>query len=135
MAHPLHLRFAPAVLLAVTATLGGSAWISPTEACAAPNDEWDIGAYDQCVGSFDGIPSQSDADYKRWTDHMKMCCERTGGIFRYAGAGGCVAPPAEPAAGGPVVPPGVATHTLEPAPPPAVWNPGVIATFTPAPIG
>ena len=40
------------------------------------------------MGSFDGIPSQSDADYKRWTDHMKMCCERTGGIFRYAGAGG-----------------------------------------------
>jgi hypothetical protein len=65
----------------------------PATASAVP--EWDIGMYDQCVGSFDGDPLDSPAEHQRWSDHMKDCCEKTGGIFKYAGAGGCVAPPAE----------------------------------------
>lgn len=38
----------------------------------APNRENGIsGHMEQCVGSFDGKPSTSEADYKRWVDHMK----------------------------------------------------------------
>jgi len=56
----------------------------PAAAAAQPNTgEWDIGAYDQCIGSFDGNPLDSPAEHKRWEDHMKMCCEKTGGIFNY----------------------------------------------------
>lgn len=55
--------------------------------------EWDIGVYDQCVGSFDGNPATSAADYKRWVDHMKMCCDKSGGIYKYSGSGGCESPP------------------------------------------
>ena len=123
------------VIIAVAGSLSGSVVVNPAVACAVPNDEWDIGAYDQCVASFDGNPLDSDAEHKRWQDHMKYCCEKSGGVFNYAGPGGCVAPPANPAQG-PVAPPGgVATQTLEPAPPPVVRNPGVIQTFTPAPVG
>lgn len=83
-----------------TATL---AFVTAAVALASPavataeSKEWDIGAYDQCVASFDGLPASNADDHKRWVDHMKMCCEKTGGIFSYAGPGGCVAPPAEPA--------------------------------------
>jgi hypothetical protein len=64
---------------------------------SAEQKEWDIGAYDQCVSSFDGNPSTSAADYKRWQDHMKMCCEKTGGVYKYSGTGGCESPPKDQA--------------------------------------
>lgn len=109
----------------------------PAGAFAQPSSgEWDVGAYDQCVGSFDGNPLDSDAEHKRWEDHMKMCCEKTGGIFNYAGAGGCVAPPANPAQTRRDVPPVVVTQTLEPAAPPVVRSPGVVVeTLAPAVVG
>lgn len=69
---------------------------SPAVATAEPK-EWDIGAYDQCLRSFDGNPNASTAELERWRDHLKMCCEKTGGIYKYSGPGGCVAPPAEQA--------------------------------------
>jgi len=109
----------------------------PAAAAAQPNTgEWDIGAYDQCIGSFDGNPLDSPAEHKRWEDHMKMCCEKTGGIFNYAGAGGCVAPPANPAQTRHDVPPAGTVHTFEPVPPSVVRNPGaVVQTMTPAALG
>ncbi len=85
------LRTATLALLAAGITLTFPA------VATAEQKEWDIGGYDQCIGSFDGNPLDSPAEHQRWADHMKMCCEKTGGIFNYAGAGGCVAPPAEQA--------------------------------------
>ncbi len=85
------LRTPILAVLAATVALGCPA------VATAESKEWDIGAYDQCVGSFDGKPASNAEDHKRWVDHMKMCCEKTGGVFKYAGSGGCEAPPAEPA--------------------------------------
>ncbi|MDT5003041.1 MAG: hypothetical protein QOJ24_217 [Mycobacterium sp.] len=83
-----------AATLAITAA--AVAFASPAVATAEPR-EWDIGAYDQCVGSFDGNPATSAADYKRWEDHMKMCCDKSGGVYKYSGNGGCESPPKEQA--------------------------------------
>ena len=101
--------------------------IASPVASAEPR-EWDIGAYDQCVGSFDGNPATSAADFKRWEDHMKMCCDKSGGVYKYSGNGGCESPPKDQAEvwhppGGlpagtltPVIdlPPGTITENLEP---------------------
>ncbi len=125
-------QFVSAALITAAAALA-----YPAGAFAQPNTgEWDVGAYDQCIGSFDGNPLDSPAEHKRWEDHMKMCCEKTGGIFNYAGAGGCVAPPANPAQTRRDLPPGVIVQTFEPVPPPVVRNPGaVVETVTPAAVG
>ena len=105
-------------ITAATAAAVAAAGIALTvPAIASAQPEWDLGAYDQCVGSFDGNPSTSAADYKRWQDHMKMCCEKTGGVFKYAGPGGCVAPPAEPQKfTSRVIPSDVIRHELTAAP-------------------
>jgi hypothetical protein len=66
-----------ATLALVAAAVG---FTSPAIASAEPK-EWDIGAYDQCVSSFDGNPAASAADNKRWVDHVKVCCEKTGGVY------------------------------------------------------
>jgi hypothetical protein len=114
-----------ATLALVAAAVG---FTSPAVASAEPK-EWDIGAYDQCVSSFDGNPAASAADNKRWVDHMKMCCEKTGGVYKYSGPGGCESPPKDqpeawtPPSGLPTqtltsdpvrVPPGSITQNLEP---------------------
>jgi hypothetical protein len=69
---------------------------SPAVATAEPK-EWDIGTYDQCVRSFSDDPNASAATHQRWKDHMKMCCDKSGGVYQYSGQGGCVAPPKEQA--------------------------------------
>lgn len=132
---------APAVVLAA-ATLGVSAAGQPATACAAPNTgEWDIGAYDRCMQAVDNAWLRGELSGPVGDAHRE-CCEKTGGVWSpspgappASGAGTCAAPPANPAQG-PMTPPGgVATATLEPAPPPPIRNPGVIQTFTPAPVG
>jgi hypothetical protein len=95
--------------LAIAAAAGAIA--SPV-ASAEPK-EWDIGVYDQCVGSFDGNPATSAADFKRWEDHMKMCCDKSGGVYKYSGNGGCESPPKDqPQEWRP--PGGLPTQTLQP---------------------
>lgn len=121
-------RLLPAAFLIATAALGGSAVSDPASACAAPR-EWDIGGYDQCWQSGIGRGFNDE----EWNDHVKYCCLTSGGDWNGIK---CVAPPAESAGSQPVFPPGVATHTLDPVPPPVIRNPGaIIETFTPMPIG
>jgi hypothetical protein len=114
-----------ATLAFVAAAVG---FTSPAIASAEP-EEWDIGAYDQCVSSFDGNPAASAADNKRWVDHMKRAAKKQGAFTKYSGSGGCESPPKDqpeawtPSSGlptqtltsGPVrVPPGSITQNLEP---------------------
>jgi hypothetical protein len=122
---------AAATVAAGALAVGALALTAPANSEAR---EWDIGAYDQCVGAFDGVPSVSAADYERWEDHMKLCCDRTGGVFRYAGANGCVAPPAEEAERRPTLPDfGGPAMTLWRPPPPVgpAAPPASEATLTP----
>jgi hypothetical protein len=124
-------RLLPAALLAATAALGGSASVDPATACAAPNDEWDVGAYDQCVASYPDPPAEN---ITRYLDHLEYCCKKSGGV--YSLTQGCVAPPAAAQGPGVAPPPEVATDNPAPPPPPVTRvPPGVIETFTPAPIG
>lgn len=132
MAYQLLGRLVPAVLLAATATLGGSAFVDPAIACAAPPAEWDVKGYDHCIRDVILNPDPN----KSFTAEHKRCCTESGGQWNES-TRDCVAPPAQPAGSQPGVAPspGVATQTLEPAPPP-IRNPGVVTeTFTPAPVG
>lgn len=123
----------PAALLAGGA-LTGSALIDPATACAAPR-EWDVGAYDSCLGDLSGtgIKDEKELEY-----YLRLCCTASGGDWN-AGTGRCQAPPAESAGeqqvlAPAVISPGVPTATLTPAPPPTVRNPGnITGTFAPAP--
>ncbi len=129
--HPPRPSAAPLQLLA--ATLGGNAVGDPAVACAAPNQEWDVTAFDKCIQDviFSGHPNKS------FTAEHKRCCTETGGQWNES-THECVAPPVQPAdAQQPTLPgvaprPGVATQ--EPAPAP-IRNPEVTATFQPAPVG
>ena len=78
------LRVALAVPFAA-AILGGSAFGDPATACAAT--EWDIGAYDNCMGAAaaQGLKGED------WDHHNQACCERAGGDWN-AGAKKCQAP-------------------------------------------
>jgi hypothetical protein len=119
-----------AALLVAAATLGGSAVGSPAIACAEPNSgEWDIGAYDQCLK--DGVAN--DVPNAWWIDHMRWCCERSGGVWN-TGKEACQAPPAQPAGATPLppqanLPPGIPTLAPVPANPP-----NVAPTLTRAPV-
>lgn len=65
------------------------------EAVALPDTpgEWDIGAFDRCVNSGENqLPDKPNAQ----EDHIRYCCENSGGVWDAAGKK-CVAPPAEPA--------------------------------------
>ena len=86
-------RFSISTLVAPT--VAAAALASSALANAAP--EWDVAAWDQCVAPFDGNPNSSQAEYERWVDHLKYCCEKTGGVFTGPGPGSCVAPPADAA--------------------------------------
>src|SRR5882757_4398883 len=113
MASPNTLReylrcLVPATLLAAAAAFGCSAVGSIAVAGAAPQ-EWDIESYDDCVKGVTGDPSEVIA----WT---RMCCLDSGGVWNDS-LGKCQSPPAQPAQGPWIVPPGVATQTLEPVAP------------------
>jgi hypothetical protein len=118
----------PAALLAAALLFGGSAFVNPAAACAAPQ-EWDLGAYDKCV-------DQAVTDYVngKLTDRdlvaaRAACCTKSGGVWSEV-TYKCSAPAAQPAEGAAVVPPGrIPTHTLEPAEP-APTN--VVPTLAPA---
>ena len=115
-------RLLPAALLAAIAALGGSALANPAAACAAPNTgEWDIGAYDRCVGT------NPPKDFDKFIDHMHWCCINSGGEWN-AAKKDCQAPPAKPAQAPPRwVYPGIDIQTATPVPPPpAARNPGVV---------
>ena len=116
------------IATAATAFAAVAAVATATIASAVP--EWDIGAYDQCWNSGIGRGfTQEEFD-----EHVHHCCVNSGGIWN-AALKKCQAPPAEEANVGPRMPSDIATATFEPAPPPAVRNPGTIQTFTPMPIG
>ncbi len=120
------------VIIAVGGSLGGSAFVGTATACAEPDREWDIGAYDRCIHS--GLTEDVPSGEQAWLDHQKYCCLKSGGDWN-AGTQACQAPAAEPAQRPGVVDPGVATQTFVPALPP-VRNPGVATqTFAPAPVG
>jgi hypothetical protein len=115
----------------LTAALIGGAALGTASAGAAP--EWDIGAYDRCLLS---MPKPDDAEQA--VDHMHWCCFKSGGQWN-AAEKKCQTPPADPAEAHPTLP-GEATRpvlaTQNPAPPPPpVRNPGVLQTFTSAPVG
>jgi hypothetical protein len=131
MAHLLLQRLIPAVLLAATATIGGSAIGEPATARAVPG-EWDIGAYDECMQTADQLFAEGKLKGNQYEELMIHCCIGSGGVWQAAPGGGgkCVAPPANPAN----AQPGNATHTLQPERPPVMQNPGDITqTFAPAP--
>jgi len=132
-----------AALLAAAAALSGSAIGDPAIACAAPNQEWDVNAYDDCMRKLILSPGFGEGSSRA---ARQKCCTDSGGVWNEA-QGSCQSPPAEPA-DAPQQPtlPGVAPRPGEatqppPPPPPPVQNPGVaprpgvIETFTPAPIG
>lgn len=109
----------PAALIAATATLCGSAVADPTIACAAPDREWDIGKYDQCV--HEGV-GKGYTD-EEWENHLALCCWASGRDWSTQ-SNQCVAPPcgrdceaAErpgwTSPGG--MPDAIPTHTFEPA--------------------
>ena len=129
MAHRYLLGLGSAAVIAA-ASLSSSAITEPAAACAAPR-EWDIGTYDSCIRKVVDRNIRGETNDAQMLDEAKNCCLMSGGEWDiHAGGpnGECVAPAAAPGA---VVPPGVATHTLEPAPPPIEWNPDVTQTFVP----
>jgi hypothetical protein len=123
-------RFVLASVVAAAATLSASAVVDPATAYAAP--EWDIGAYDKCVG-------QADLDYLDGKiskavheERIRNCCPDTGGVSKPGVPlyDACGAPPAS--APGRTVRPGVITQTLTPAPvAPPLGD--ITQTFSPAP--
>jgi hypothetical protein len=97
-------RLLPPALLAATAALGGSAFVDPATACAAPS--WDIGSYELCLSDIRESEPEKDLEGK------KTCCLATGGEWKRGSDGffDCFAPPLEGA--GPA-------GALPPPPPPA----------------
>lgn len=114
-------RVVPATLLAAAAAFGGSAVGSIAAAGAAPQ-EWDIENYVECMKGATGDPSEVIA----WT---RKCCLDSGGVWNDS-LGKCQSPPAQPAQGPWIVPPGLATQTLEPAAPPVTRVPPGVITQT-----
>ena len=111
-------RVMPAALFAVAAAFGTTTLGDSAVASAEP--EWDVGAWDQCVNSFDGNPNTLPSEMQRWLDHLKYCCEKTGGVFNDV-ASTCRAPPAkavESQPGSPWRPPADSIGTLPLAPNP-----------------
>lgn len=80
-------RVALAAPLAATAILAGSAFGDPATASAAP--EWDIGAYDNCMGA--GVVQGLEGE--NWDEHNNACCQKAGGDWN-AGLKKCQAPAA-----------------------------------------
>jgi hypothetical protein len=111
---PINLRLiVPAVLLAATGALGGSAVVTPATACAAPS--WDIGSYELCLDDINESDPDKDLEAK------KTCCLATGGEWKRGsdGAMDCFAPPIEGAG------PAGATPAPPPPPPEVVSRPTV----------
>jgi len=110
----------------------GIALALPAVASALPDTpgEWDIGAFDRCVNSGENqLPDKPNAQ----EDHIRYCCENSGGIWS---GGKCVAPPAEPAEAGWTRTPGrIPVGVFEPARPatPRVVDGGAVQPFTATP--
>ena len=124
-----HLRVRiPAALIVAAGTLAGGTFGSTAIANAAP--EWDIEHFDHCMK---GVNYPDPSEQLAWT---RKCCLDSGGVWNDS-LGKCQSPPAQPAQGPWIVPPGVATQTLEPVAPSVTRvPPGVITqTFEPAAIG
>ncbi|MFY9918865.1 MAG: hypothetical protein WAL26_10745 [Mycobacterium sp.] len=109
----------------VALAAAGIALTFPAAASALPDTpgEWDIGAYDRCVNSGENqLPDKPNAQ----EDHIRYCCENSGGIWN-AAAKKCVAPPAEPADAPVTKGPGrIPTGVLEPVRPTTTRVPGGI---------
>lgn len=119
-------KLVPAVLFAAAAILGGTAVGDPATACAESKGSQK--AYDECVAR---------------GSNKRLCCSQASGQWtetKYYDKDGNYLYSTWDCAGlamqklQPTSPRGVATQTLEPAPPP-VRQPGVLQTFTPAHIG
>lgn len=115
-------RWVGAPLLAATCAIAASAWTQSGVADAQP--EWDIAQYDNCITSFPDNPSEN---VLRFYDHIRWCCEKSGGIWQGGRYGTCVAPPADPKS---------AIHTRVPASPihgdlPPISSPPTHGTGTP----
>lgn len=114
--------------------LGASAFGDPGVAEAAP--EWDIGAYDKCVGQADLDLIDGKISPAVHEERIRNCCADTGGISipGVPAADACRAPAANAPAR--TIPPGLSniTQTLEPAAPaPASTRPTI--TLAPASAG
>jgi hypothetical protein len=118
-------RLIPAVLLAATAGLGGSAVVSPGTASGEPNSgEWDIEEYDRCMRGVDWEIVSGKFTDEQISRHIASCCTETGGVLD--GTGGCVAPAAVQTGPRANLPPWV--PTLAPVnPPPANSTPPAIS--------
>jgi hypothetical protein len=138
MAFLLLRRLIPAVLLAATATVSGSAIGQTPVACAVPG-EWDVGAYDSCIAKVVDRNIRGVTTDAQMLEEAKFCCQMSGGEWSMSAGGpngGCVAPAAGPPQNQSTRPgtlPGNATQTLEPAPGPVVRVPlGPIENIAPA---
>lgn len=118
-------RLVPAALLAAAATLGGSAVAAPAIAYAEPQ-EFDVGAYDQCITWAENLYLKGAIDATTRDGMYRGCCTGSGGVVKNDVE--CKAANAP----GRTIPPGVIKQTLTPAP--VAPPPGDITqTFTPAP--
>ena len=123
-------KFVLASVVVVAATLSASAVVDPATAYAAP--EWDIGAYDKCVGQADSDWLDGKISKAVHEERVRNCCPDTGGVSKPGVPlyDACVAPPAN--VPGRTIPPGVPKLTLTPAPvAPPLGD--ITQTFTPAP--
>jgi hypothetical protein len=133
---PAHLRrLLPAAVLAATATLGGSAFGDPATACAEPKP-WNEAGYTACVDQLNADLAKGRYTQDQYIELVRGCCILSGGVWNEPKRG-CEAAAAQPAQDQPGVapPPEGATQNPEPPPPVTRVPPGVIETFTPAPIG
>ncbi|MEO3759327.1 hypothetical protein ABGB19_13695 [Mycobacterium sp. B14F4] len=96
-------RLARTILVAVAVTVGGLA--TPAIAIGAPNDSWDIDAFDWCLEATDP-ENPLDWSINDIKTQNRFCCEKSGGVFQDDGyTGRCVAPPAKEQSARPGLPP------------------------------
>ena len=121
--------------LAATAVLGGSALGDPAAACAEPK-QWNEAGYHACVDQLNKDLAAGRYTPEQYIELVQGCCSLSGGAWNNT-LKQCESPPAAPAQGPAVAPqPGVATQTVEPAPPPVTRVPlgPITENFTPAPV-
>jgi hypothetical protein len=126
MQRPKRLRrLLPAALFAAPIAFTGFVLVNPATACAEP--AWDVGEYDSCSRNF---PPGTDHTVESWTEHMKWCCFKSGGVWNTT-TQDCGAPPIQGPPGGqpgPVVTPGQVEDPATPASPrPSVPSGGIFA--------
>lgn len=72
-------RLLPAALLAVAATLGGSAIGDPATACGKPSKNFDRAAYERCASRMDEYYFEGAATDAEYVGGLKSCCKIYGG--------------------------------------------------------